>query len=158
MSRNGEAAAAMFLEGYNCAQSVLVCCGREYGLPRDTAIRVAQAFGGGIGRTGNVCGAATGALMVIGLKCSAKDAADLPAKAEAGRIAQEFLARFKARSGSLLCRDIIGCDLSHAGGLQVRRRKRPAPDPLPEGHPRRGRDHRRAVEPNAEELGNWEIG
>jgi len=118
MSRNGEAAAAMFLEGYNCAQSVLVCCGREYGLPRDTAIRVAQAFGGGIGRTGNVCGAATGALMVIGLKCSAKDAADLPAKAEAGRIAQEFLAQFKARSGSLLCRDIIGCDLSTPEGYK----------------------------------------
>jgi C_GCAxxG_C_C family probable redox protein len=111
MSKNGEAAAAMFLQGYNCAQSVLVCCGREYGLPRETAIQVAQAFGGGIGRTGNVCGAATGALMVIGLKCFAKDAADLPAKAEANRIAQEFLARFKARNGSLLCRDIIGCEL-----------------------------------------------
>jgi C_GCAxxG_C_C family probable redox protein len=118
MSKNGEAAAAMFLQGYNCAQSVLVCCGREYGLPRETAVRVAQAFGGGIGRTGNVCGAATGALMVIGLKCSAKDAADLPAKAEAARIAQEFLARFKARSGSLLCRDIIGCDLSTPEGFK----------------------------------------
>ena len=118
MSKNGEAAAAMFLEGYNCAQSVLACCGREYGLPRETAVQVAQAFGGGIGRTGNICGAATGALMVVGLKCSVKDAADLAAKAEAGRIAREFLARFKARSGSLLCRDIIGCDLSTPEGLK----------------------------------------
>ena len=118
MSKNGKDAVAMFLEGYNCAQSVLACCGREYGLPRETAVRVAQAFGGGIGRTGNVCGAATGALMVVGLKCSAKDAADLPAKAESARIAQEFLARFKARSGSLLCRDIIGCDLSTPEGLK----------------------------------------
>jgi len=118
MSKNGEAAVAMFLQGYNCAQSVLVSCGQEYGLPRETAVRVAQAFGGGIGRTGNLCGAATGALMVIGLKCSVKDAADLAAKAEAGRIAQEFLARFKARSGSLLCRDIIGCDLSTAEGYK----------------------------------------
>jgi C_GCAxxG_C_C family probable redox protein len=118
MSKNGEAAAAVFLQGYNCAQSVLMSCGRDYGLPRETAVRVAQAFGGGIGRTGNVCGAATGALMVIGLKCSAKDAADLAAKAESSRLAQEFLARFKARSGSLLCRDIIGCDLSTAEGYK----------------------------------------
>jgi C_GCAxxG_C_C family probable redox protein len=118
MSKNAEDAAAMFLQGYNCAQSVLACSGREYGLPRETAVRVAQAFGGGIGRTGNLCGAATGALMVIGLKCFAKDATDLAAKAESNRLAQEFLARFKSRQGSLLCRDIIGCALSTAEGYK----------------------------------------
>ena len=118
MSKNGDDAVAMFLQGYNCAQSVLASCGPDYGLPRETAVRVAQAFGGGIGRTGNVCGAATGALMTVGLKCAVKDATDLAAKAEANRIAQEFLARFKARSGSLLCRDIIGCDLSTAEGYK----------------------------------------
>ena len=118
MSKNGEDAAAVFLQGYNCAQSVLMTCGGGYGLPRETAVKVAQAFGGGIGRTGNVCGAATGALMVIGLKCSMKDAADLAAKAESARLAQEFLARFKARQGSLLCRDIIGCDISTAEGYK----------------------------------------
>jgi len=116
MSKNGDAAVTLLLEGYNCAQSVLVCCGREYGLPRETAIRVAQTFGGGMGGTGNVCGAATGALMVIGLKCSVKDAADLATKAEAHRIAREFLARFKARNGSLLCRDLTGCDLTAPEG------------------------------------------
>jgi C_GCAxxG_C_C family probable redox protein len=118
MSKNGKDAVAMFLQGYNCAQAVVACCGRDYGLPRETAIQVAQAFGGGMGRTGNICGAAVGALMVIGLKCSAKDASDRAAKAESGRIAQEFLARFQARSGSLLCRDIIGCDLSTPEGLK----------------------------------------
>jgi len=115
MSKNSKSAAAMFLEGCNCAQAVLAACGRDYGLPRDTALRVAQAFGGGMGRTGNVCGAATGALMVIGLKGSSNDPA---AKAESGRIAREFLTQFKARQGSLLCRDIIGCDLSTPEGLK----------------------------------------
>jgi hypothetical protein len=56
--------------------------------------------------------------MVVGLKCSAKDSKDVAAKAEAGRIAQEFLARFKAGQGSLLCRDIIGCDLSTPEGVK----------------------------------------
>ena len=118
MSKNGDAAVALFREGYNCAQSMLAACGPDYGLPRETAVRVALAFGGGIGRTGNLCGAATGALMAIGLKCSAKDAKDPAVKAEAYRLAQEFLARFKARSGSLLCRDIIGCDLSTPEGFK----------------------------------------
>ena len=118
MSKNGDAAVAMFSEGYNCAQSMLGACGPDYGLPRETAARVALAFGGGIGRTGNLCGAVTGGLMAIGLKCSAKDAKYPAVKAEAYRLAQEFMARFKARSGSLLCLDIIGCDLSTPEGFK----------------------------------------
>jgi C_GCAxxG_C_C family probable redox protein len=72
MATNADDAVAMFAEGYNCAQAVLACCGRAYGLPKETAVQVAQAFGGGIGKTGNLCGALTGALMTVGLKWSAK--------------------------------------------------------------------------------------
>ena len=125
MSKTSEKAAAMFLEGYNCAQAVVTACGTDFGLPRETAIKVAQAFGGGLGRTGNICGAVTGALMVVGLKRSATDGGDAKAKQESCKLAQEFMNRFKARHGSLLCRDLLGCDIStpegfakaHDGGL-----------------------------------------
>ncbi|MGA2498796.1 MAG: C-GCAxxG-C-C family protein [Tepidisphaeraceae bacterium] len=116
MSDNPQAAATMFLEGYNCAQSVFACCGRSFGLPRETAIKVAQAFGGGMGRTGNVCGAVTGALMVIGLKHSTKDAKDTAAKDQAYALAEAFLSRFRAQHGSVTCRDLLGCDLSTPEG------------------------------------------
>ena len=94
MTANSESAVTMFLEGYNCAQAVLACCGRDLGLPRETAIRVAQAFGGGMGRTGNVCGAVTGAMMVIGLKHSVKNAKDAATKELAYSMTQEFLRRY----------------------------------------------------------------
>ena len=110
------AAAAMFGEGYNCAQAVLATAGAARGLPRATAIKVAQAFGGGMGRTGNVCGAVTGALMAIGLQCSAKDGQDNAAKEKAHALTQEVLKRFQAKHGSLNCRDLIGCDLSTPEG------------------------------------------
>ena len=116
MTANSEFAVTMFLEGYNCAQAVLACCGRDFGLPRETAIRVAQAFGGGMGRTGNVCGAVTGAMMVIGLKRSAKDGADSAAKEQAHRLTQEFLRRFRDANGSILCRELLGYDLATEEG------------------------------------------
>ena len=116
MTANSESAVTMFLEGYNCAQAVLACCGRDFGLPRETAIRVAQAFGGGMGRTGNVCGAVTGALMVIGLKCSAKDGKDGAAKENGHRLTQEFLRRFIKSNGSIVCRELLGHDLTTEEG------------------------------------------
>jgi len=116
MSKNAEAAVAMFMEGYSCAQSVLACCGRDRGLPQELAIRVSQAFGGGIGRTGNLCGALTGALMVIGLKCAAVDPADAAAKARAYELAEAVLSEFQRRNGTLLCRELVGCDLRTPDG------------------------------------------
>jgi C_GCAxxG_C_C family probable redox protein len=118
MSKNSQAAQEMFLEGYNCAQAVLACCGRDYGLPHQTAINIAQAFGGGIGRTGNICGAVTGALMLIGFKCGIKNAKDVAAKQEAHRLAREFMERFRAHNGSIICCDLLGCDISTDKGMK----------------------------------------
>lgn len=118
MSRNPEDASAMFLEGYNCAQAVLACCGKAYDLPRETAVRVAQAFGGGMGRTGNVCGAVTGAMMVLGLKHAVKDGGDSATKQKVHRLTQELFSRFQAKHGSILCRELLGCDLSTEVGFR----------------------------------------
>lgn len=118
----------MFLDGYNCAQSVLASCAIYRGLPQEYALRVAQAFGGGIGRTGNLCGALTGALMAVGLRCAAMDASDGQSKTKAHELAQQIIAQFAARNKSLLCRELTGCDLSteeghkqfKEGGIQQR--------------------------------------
>ena len=97
------------------ATTAPVRCGHlrgRRGFDRTAAIKAAQAFGGGMGRTGNVCGAVTGALMVIGFVCSAKDAKDVAAKQRSARMAQEVMARFKIRHGTIICRDLLGCDIS----------------------------------------------
>ncbi len=73
---------------------------------------MAGAFGGGMARMGETCGAVTGALMVIGLKYGMTQAKDEAARDKTYKLAQEFAERFKARHKSMLCRELLGYDLS----------------------------------------------
>ena len=51
MSENKrEKAQALFKQGYNCAQSVLLAYADELGLDKKPAAIIASSFGGGIGR------------------------------------------------------------------------------------------------------------
>jgi C_GCAxxG_C_C family probable redox protein len=61
---NVEIAVASFKAGLGCSQAVLSAFGPGLGLDRPTALRVAAAFGGGMARMGQTCGAVSGALMV----------------------------------------------------------------------------------------------
>ena len=63
---HGEKAGALFLEGYNCAQSVVLAFADEMGIPKETAARIASSFGGGLGRLREVCGCVSGMAIVAG--------------------------------------------------------------------------------------------
>lgn len=107
-----------FLNGFNCAQAILSSYAEEYGLNPDIALKVSTAFGSGIAKRGEMCGAVIGALMVIGLCKGRYKIEDLEAKADTLNISDEFLFRFKQEFGSLNCRDLVGCDPSTPEGLQ----------------------------------------
>jgi len=62
-----EKAADIFNGGHNCAQAVLGAFCEEYGLDTDTALRIARGLGSGV-RNAEICGAVSGAVLVIGLK------------------------------------------------------------------------------------------
>jgi C_GCAxxG_C_C family probable redox protein len=102
-----------FQEGYNCCQAVLSTYGPRFGLERESALKIAGGFGGGIGHLGESCGAVTGALMVIGLK------GDASAPELTYSLVDRFLEKFKARQGSILCRELLGYDISTPQGLQA---------------------------------------
>ncbi len=55
-----------FTGGYNCAQSVTSAFCDELSIAKDLALKAACGFGAGMGRKGEVCGAVTGGIMVIG--------------------------------------------------------------------------------------------
>lgn len=99
-------------EGFNCAQSVLSTYSKLFGLDRELALKIAQAFGGGMARMGHVCGAVTGAFMVIGLKHGKLRAEDDEAKEKTYEIVREFAKRFKSLHGSIMCKDLLGYDLN----------------------------------------------
>ncbi|HOT00487.1 MAG TPA: C-GCAxxG-C-C family protein [Acidobacteriota bacterium] len=110
-------AAALSEEGLNCAQAVIGAYGPELGLSRDLAMGVAAVFGGGLGRTAGVCGAVSGAVMALGLRHGARAGADTDTKERAYALTKEFLARFAARHGTVLCRELLGVDVGTAEGL-----------------------------------------
>lgn len=116
MENDSEKAALIFSEGYNCAQAVLAACGERYGLDKATALKVSQVFGGGIGRTGHVCGAVSGALMCIGLKYPAQNGGDTAGKERAHLLAQRFIAEFERKHKTILCRELLGCEIRSAEG------------------------------------------
>jgi C_GCAxxG_C_C family probable redox protein len=116
-------AVACFTKGFNCAQAVLSACGSKFGLDRETALKVAGAFGGGMARRGETCGAVTGAFMVIGLKHAKIKEGDDAAREKTYEVSKKFVIRFKARNKTIVCRDLLGCDLSKPGGLQTAKEK-----------------------------------
>jgi C_GCAxxG_C_C family probable redox protein len=107
-----ERALKYFDQGFSCSQSVLSAFSPVFGLNRTQALRIASAFGGGICRRGDLCGAITGGLMVIGLKHGRARANDVTAKEKTYRLAQRFMRWFERQYGTLLCRELIGVDLS----------------------------------------------
>ena len=118
-----ERAVACFEKGFSCTQAVLSTYGGDYGLSRDTALRVAGAFGGGMGRMGKTCGAVTGAFMVIGLKHGAKEAKDEDKKEKTYALVREFTERFRSRNGSIVCNELLGYDISTPEGRGLAQEK-----------------------------------
>lgn len=123
MSDKVEAAVGCFREGFSCSQAILSTYGVEFGLERETTLKAAAAFGAGMGRLGEVCGAVTGALIVIGLKYGHTKAKDKEAKETTYTRARDYADRFRSLNGSLLCRELLGCDLGTAEGMATAREK-----------------------------------
>jgi C_GCAxxG_C_C family probable redox protein len=106
-----EQAISCFAQTYSCAQAVLSTYGPQLGLERELALRVSGAFGAGMGGLGETCGAVTGAFMLIGLKHGKTRPEDAESKERVYQLTREFAEEFKARHGSIMCRELLGCSL-----------------------------------------------
>ena len=105
-----EAAVTEFEKGLNCSQAILTGF-PEYGLDQDVALRLATALGGGMARTGQICGAVSGALMVIGLKYGSADSKDTETKERTYQLARRFMDEFCARNNNVNCSALLGVDI-----------------------------------------------
>ena len=116
-----ESAVFAFNNGFNCCQSVLLAYCQEFGLNSQVASRLSTGFGGGMGRMAGVCGAVTGAFMVLGLKYGKMRAEDNEPKQKTYKLVREFAEKFKARNDSIACKDILGYDIRTPQGLRTAR-------------------------------------
>jgi len=130
---HGKIAEELFRKGYNCSQSVLMAFGDITGLDEETAAKLASSFGGGIGRMREVCGAVSGAAMVLGIIKGCSDPDDREAKKAHYALVREFADRFRELNGSMICRELLsGVQTTTGGDPEARSaeyyKKRPCPD------------------------------
>ncbi|MFW9865922.1 MAG: C-GCAxxG-C-C family protein [Candidatus Thorarchaeota archaeon] len=114
-----EQALSSFNEDFNCAQSVLSTFSSQYGLERDTALKLATGFGGGVARLGHICGAVSGATMVIGLKYGMGINKNIEAKENTYKVIRDFTNKFQKLHGSILCRELLECDINTIEGKNI---------------------------------------
>ena len=67
---------------------------------------------------GETCGAVTGAFMVLGLKHGRAKIEDEEAGTRTYGLVNEFVKRFRSRNPSIICKDLLGIDLSTPEGLK----------------------------------------
>lgn len=107
-----EKSANYFKNGFNCSQAVFTTFATDYGMSEEMALKVATQFGGGA-RKGEMCGAVAGALMVLGLEYGHFHMNAPDEKATAYKRAEEFMERFIAQNGTVVCRELLGYDVSN---------------------------------------------
>lgn len=107
---NVSKAVQYYENGYMCSQAVFAAFAEEFGITEKQAFQIGACFGGGMCK-GEVCGACTGALMVLGMKYGQFDLNDNESRAKSESMAVKFLNEFEKRKNSYICRDILGCDL-----------------------------------------------
>lgn len=113
----------LFKSGLNCSQSVFCAFAEDLGLDLETAKKLSSGLGGGVGRLREVCGAVTGATLVIGMRRG-------PDKVRVYPAVQNFALDFKDACGSIVCRELLeGVGASTGGSPEARTseyyRKRP---------------------------------
>lgn len=113
-----------FKEGLNCAQALISTYGPQFGLSEDEARKISAPFAAGMGCMAEVCGAVTGALMVIGLKAGNTEASDKKRKGESMALTKEFCQQFKSRNESAICRDLLDCDISTPEGMKTAQKEK----------------------------------
>ncbi len=119
-----EQAVETFSKGFNCSQAVFSTYAPLYGIDEKLALKIATGFGGGMARLQEVCGAVTGAFMVIGAKQGMTDPADRPSVGRTYHGVRRFAERFRELYGTIICRELLGgIDLNTDEGQRVLKEK-----------------------------------
>lgn len=107
MTKHQDKAIDLFYEGYNCSQATFMAFADLLDCDPDEMARISSSFGGGMGKMGEVCGALTGAFMAVGARLGYDDPKNKELKEKHYELIQEIAEKFKAKKGSILCRDLL---------------------------------------------------
>ncbi len=122
MDNRRDKALEIFSNHMHCSQAVLAAFSKECGITEEQAFRLGSCFGSGM-RKGQVCGACTGALMVLGLMYGETRLGDPEERSRSNLLNDMMMERFKEKNGSCLCNEILGYDITTPEGIKTVREK-----------------------------------
>ncbi len=109
----------LFESGFNCAESVLKALADTNNINIDGYLRMASSFGGGIGHTGHICGAISGAAMFLGMMNGRND--NKQKVDELHKLNERMIFEFKEKFGATNCNDLTDCDpLTEEGNIKFK--------------------------------------
>ncbi len=97
----------LFMQGFNCSQSVVAAYADMYGYSEEQALAISAGFGGGIGRMRLTCGAACGMFVLAGMHCGSTTAGDREGKSDCYRVVQELARKFTESQGTMVCSELL---------------------------------------------------
>ena len=129
----GDKAKELFLEGYNCSQSVAGAFADEMGMDFKTVVKMVSSFGGGMGRLREVCGTVSGMFFVAGVLYGYDEPKDFEGKKELYARIQKLAGLFREKTGSIVCRELLGLEGKDSSPVPSQRTKeyyetRPCPE------------------------------
>lgn len=113
-----EKAVSYFRNNFNCSQGVFTSFAIEDGISEELALKISTCLGGGA-RCGELCGAVSGAHLVLGLKHGHFESLNTDQKKKAYNLSVEFNKRFKAKNGSVVCKELLGYDLTNPDDAKI---------------------------------------
>ena len=100
----------LFLNGYGCSQAILTQFCERFDMDQLTALKISSAFPAGMQRAG-VCGAVTGAYMVLGLNFADQESCRSAGRTQVYEAVAKFNRRFREQHTTLDCKELLGCDI-----------------------------------------------
>ena len=97
----------LFMQGFNCSQSVATAFADVYGYTEEQMLRVSAGFGAGIGRMRLSCGAFNAMALLAGLENGSVTPGDREGKSANYMTVQQLAARFQEEHGSLICAELL---------------------------------------------------
>ena len=97
----------LFMQGFNCSQSVAAAFADVYGYTEEQMLRVSAGFGAGIGRLRLSCGAFNAMALLVGLENGSVTPGDREGKSANYKTVQQLAACFQEEHGSLICAELL---------------------------------------------------
>ena len=93
-------------KGFNCAQSVFAALGEYTHWDEKQALAVPTGFGGGL-KSGEICGAISGAVMALGVVFPHLKEDDPEGKERTAKFAEQCVNECRKKLGCVTCRELV---------------------------------------------------